>query len=84
MTTGFHIAAESDTHYIEADCEAEYSIDPEERHKSDRYYITRYSWSDVVVTSKATGESEFWGEEMPNDLVTLTKEKAEDEFYGQL
>jgi len=84
MTTGFHVFAETETHIVEADCEVDYTHDAEATHPSDRFYPVRYRWYDVFATDKQTGDTEFWGEEMPGSLLNVAREKAEEEFYEQL
>lgn len=77
MTTSFSLTAETETHFIEADCEVDYGMDGAER------YPIRYRWYDVIATDKKTNESECWGEEMPDSLLNTAKEKAEELFDEQ-
>lgn len=76
-STGYHLTAETETHFIEADCEVDYRQEGKER------YPIRYRWYDVIATDKKTGESECWGEDMPDSLLNTATEKAEELFDEQ-
>ncbi len=77
MNTSFHVVAETESHFVEADCHVTY------RAFGAQYEPTCFAWDEVIVTSKTTGESEFWGDEMPDGLLNLVTERAEELFYEE-
>lgn len=90
--TQYHITFETPTHFGEADVEVGYVFERNPLDEDEAYYQGqddgyaphgKFQFFDIIITDKATGLSEEV-DEMPDDLLNVAKEAADENFDASL
>ncbi len=76
QVSNYHFKGETDTCFVEGDVECEYTTDDGEDFPRRKTMV----FDTVIVTDKETGVSEFWGEEIPDDMLNFVRDSAEECF----
>jgi len=74
--SNYHFAGEVEDYFVEGDCEVCYITDEGDDIPLRKTMV----FDNVIITDKKTGVSEFYGEEVPDDMLNFVRDIADEEF----
>jgi hypothetical protein len=72
----YRFTGEIDGYFVEGECECEYFTENGE----DIPRLSTMVFDNIIITDKKTGVSEFYGEEVPDDMINVVKSIADEHF----